>query len=42
MFRRGVESKSDKVSLRRTKMKETMRIYLSEVSDIGSRKMIQR
>ena len=37
MFRRGVGPKNEKGSLRRMNMKEIMRIYLREVSDIGSK-----
>ena len=35
MFSRGEGPKSDKGSLRRMKIKDIMRIYLREVSDIG-------
>ena len=41
MFSRGVAPKIDKGFLRRMKMKEIMRIYLREVSDIGSKSMLQ-
>ena len=42
MFSRGEGPKSDKVSLCRINMKRIMRIYLREVSDIGSKSMLQR
>ena len=42
MFRRGEGPKNDKCSLRRISIKEKMRIYLREVSDIGSKTMLQR
>ena len=37
MFRRGVGPKNYKGYLRRTKIKQVMRIYVREVSDIGSK-----
>ena len=42
MLSGGEGSKSDKYSLRRTNMKETMNIYLREVSNIGSKSILQR
>ena len=41
MFSRGEGLKSDKGSLHRMKIKDIMRIYLREVSDIGCRIMLQ-
>ena len=41
IFSRGEGPKIDKGSLRRMNMKEIMRIYLLEVSDIGSKSMMQ-
>ena len=42
LFSRGEGSKTDKGSLRKTKMKEITRNDLREVSDIGSKIMLQR
>ena len=42
MFRRTVVPKHGKGSIHRMNMKEGMRIYLLEVSDIGSKTMLQR
>ena len=42
MSRRGLETENDKGSRRRMKSKEITRIYLREVSDIGSKTMLQR
>ena len=42
MFSRGEGPKSDKDSLHRMNMKEIMKIYLREVSDIGSKSMLQK
>ena len=41
IFSRGEGPKIDKGYLRRMNMKEIMRIYLLEVSDIGSKSMMQ-
>ena len=41
MFIRGVGPKNDKGYLHRENMKEMMRIYLREVSDIGSKTILQ-
>ena len=42
MLSRGEGPRSDKGSLRRMNVNEMMRIYLCEVSDIGSKSMLQR
>ena len=42
MFRRTVGPKNGKGYLHRMNTKERMRIYLLEVSDIGSKTMLQR
>ena len=42
MFSRDEGTKSDKGSILRISTKERMRIYLREVSDIGSKIMLQR
>lgn len=41
IFRRGVGTKNDKGSRCRMKTKDITRIYLREVSDIGSKTMLQ-
>ena len=42
MFRVGVGPQNGKGYLRRIKRKEIMKIYLREVSNIGSKTMLQR
>ena len=42
MFSRGEGPKNDKGYIHRMKMKEIMRICLREVSDIVSKKVLQR